>query len=188
MIKTTIFVYLPNMNNFDFKQILIMETSQQDFENLLSLWNNREVMRFVGFPNGLNMTMDKMDSWFQWAISKPYKCHYSIYHPKIGFCGETFFNVDQVYGLAALDIKLLPIAWGKAIGSFSLRFAINQAFNEGKAKRVYVDPDPMNEKAWNLYKKLGFISKPRPLHLDPWDTYLEIQYDDWYDDKVIQFK
>jgi RimJ/RimL family protein N-acetyltransferase len=87
--------------------------------------------------------------------------------------------VDEIYQTAALDIKLLPEAQGKGIAEFALRFAIEQAFFQGKAKRVYVDPHPDNIKAWNLYRKLGFTSKARPEHLEQWDTYLEITREDW---------
>jgi len=136
-------------------------------------------MSFVGYPQGLGMTLPKLIDWLPWVISKPNRCHYSIYQDEIGYCGETFYHVDEIYQTAALDIKLLPEAQGKGIAEFALRFAIEQAFFQGKAKRVYVDPHPDNIKAWNLYRKLGFTSKARPEHLEQWDTYLEITRDDW---------
>ena len=87
--------------------------------------------------------------------------------------------MDEIYQTAALDIKLLPEAQGRGIAEYALRFAIENAFLQGKAKRVYVDPHPDNLKAWKLYKKLGFTSKTRPEHLQEWDTYLEISRVDW---------
>ena len=103
----------------------------------------------------------------------------SIYRDEIGYCGETFYYVDDIYQTAAVDIKLLPEAQGRGIAEYALRFAIENAFLQGKAKRVYVDPHPDNLKAWKLYKKLGFTSKTRPEHLQEWDTYLEISRVDW---------
>jgi len=85
------------------EKIKIIETSKDDLENILSLWNDGEVMSFVGYPNGLGINMEKLIEWLQWAISKPTRCHYSIYHKELGYCGETFYNVDQNHGLAALD-------------------------------------------------------------------------------------
>lgn len=136
-------------------------------------------MPYVGFPNGLGISMEKLIEWLPWAISRPNRCHYSIYHEELGFCGETFYNLDTVHGTAALDIKLLPQAQGKGIAEFALRFAIEQAFLQGNAKRVYVDPHPDNLSAWNLYRKLGFTSKTRPRHLEHWVSYLEITQEDW---------
>ena len=160
-------------------KIKISETCHSDLHNLMSLWNNGQVMAFVGFPEGLGITEDKLENWLNWAISKPGRCHYCIYHTDLGFCGETFYNVLEKHDVAALDIKLLPISQGKGIAEYSLRFAINQAFRIGKAKKVYVDPHPENKKAWKLYKKLGFINKPRPVFLQEWDTYLELAEADW---------
>lgn len=88
----------------------IKETSERDFQNILSLWNNGEVMSFVGFPNGLGITLEKLHDWFKSAINKPHKCHYSIYNNEIGYCGETFYSVDFKSKTGTLDIKLLPAA------------------------------------------------------------------------------
>jgi RimJ/RimL family protein N-acetyltransferase len=111
----------------------IRETTQCDFKNLISLWNNGVVMYFVGFPDGLGSTLEEMDEWLKWAINKPNRCHYSIYTEEIGYCGETFYNVDVEYGTSCLDIKLLPVAQGKGIAKTALIFAINKAFNVGNA-------------------------------------------------------
>lgn len=110
--------------------------------------------------------------------SKAYRCHYSIYEDDLGYCGETFYNVDD-NGAAALDIKLFPKARGRGIAHRALVFAIDHAFYEGQAKLVYVDPHPDNEKAWQLYGKLGFVSKPRPDFLEEGETYLEIARNQW---------
>ena len=157
----------------------IRETSKSDFENIVKLWNNGEVMSFVGFPEGLGSTLDEMDEWLTWALNKPNRCHYSIYNDEIGYCGETFYNVNAETGTSCLDIKLLPMAQGKGIAQTALKFAINKAFGVGNAERVYVEPHPNNRKAWTLYEKLGFVSKPRPKYLEDGDTYLEITKDEW---------
>jgi len=136
-------------------------------------------MSFVGFPDGLGYTLEKLEDWLTWVMNKPSRCHYSIYNKEIGYCGETFYDVDAETGTSALDIKLLPMAQGKGIAKTALEFVINKAFDEGNAERVYVDPHPDNHKAWTLYGKLGFISKPRPKYLEDYDTYLEITKDEW---------
>lgn len=160
--------------------ITIKETTHDDLDNVMSLWNDGEVMHFVGFPEGLGITKAKMERWIKWAIAKPHRCHYSIYEGDIGYCGETFYNVDDK-GAAALDIKLFPKSRGKGIAHEALEFAIERAFNDGNAKSVYVDPHPDNKMAWKLYEKLGFVSKPRPDYLGEGDTYLEITRNQWID-------
>ena len=158
--------------------IVIKETVRTDLENIQKLWNNGAVMAFVGFPEGLNISLTQLEQWLIWAIQKPRRCHYSIYHESQGYCGETFYHVDDKNG-AALDIKLMPQAQGRGIASLALKFAINQAFHIGKADYVYVDPHPHNIKAWHLYEKLGFKTKKRPAYLNEGTTYLEIRAKEW---------
>jgi len=158
----------------------IRETSKCDFENVMSLWNNGEVMSFVGYPEGTGTTLDEMNKWLEWAINKPVRCHYSIYNEEIGYCGETFYNVVNTENrTACLDIKLLPTSQGKGIAQTALIFAINKAFDNGNAERVYVEPHPDNQKAWALYEKVGFVSKQRPNYLYDSKTYMEITRDEW---------
>jgi RimJ/RimL family protein N-acetyltransferase len=160
------------------EEIRIQESSVADLANIMSLWNNGEVMYYVGFPQGLGTTVEKLREWLPWAMAKPNRCHYSIYHRELGYCGETFYNVDS-WGTAAMDIKLLPHTRGRGIARRALSFAIDKAFTQGGAQRVFVDPHPDNRPAWRLYAKLGFISKERPDYLGEGETYLEIDRASW---------
>jgi len=166
--------------NFKNELVRIKETSEEDLPNILKLWNDGNVMSFVGYPDGLGVTIEKLMEWLPWAIAKPLRCHYSFYHDTLGYCGETFYCVDQEHGLAAMDIKLFPHARGKGIAEFALRYAINQAFEQGHASKVYVEPVPENKKAWKLYKKLGFSVRQRPVFLGEWNTYLELSKEIWF--------
>ena len=77
--------------------ITIKETSLEDLKNVMDLWNDGEVMFYVGFPNGLGVTIEQLERWLA-----------------------------------------------------------------------------NNQKAWSLYERIGFMSKPRPTFLEPDETYLEI--------------
>lgn len=162
-------------------KVLIKETSFEDLANIMKLWNNGKVMKFVGFPNGLGITIEELEMWLEEIIKKPQRCHYSIYAEGIEYCGESFYSVSDETGLAMLDIKLLPDAQGKGIAYIGLNYAIEKAFLEGKAKAVYVEPHIDNKMAWKLYHKIGFVSKTRPKFLEVGDTYLELDYNQWQD-------
>ncbi|WMM24935.1 GNAT family N-acetyltransferase [Tissierella sp. MB52-C2] len=141
-------------------KIIIKETSKDDLENVMKLWNNGDVMKFVGFPDGLGTTIENLEKWIIWAIQPPYRCHYSIYLEDGTYCGETFYNTDVNTKTAELDIKVLSNAQGKGIASKALSYSINKAFKEGKAERVYVEPHPDNISAWRLYEKLELWTSP----------------------------
>lgn len=134
--------------------ITIKEVDETDLKNLLTLWNNGEVMRFVGFPTGLHRTLNDAQKWLDAVKQKrPQLNRYAIYDEKLGFCGETDYTKrgDQ----CDMDIKLLPYAQGRGIALQALSYAIEQAFENG-AETVQVSPWDVNNKSIILYQKLGF--------------------------------
>lgn len=147
-------------------QVQVMLTQKEDIPNVQHLWATPEVMHFVGFPDGLHETLEHLEHrWLPWVQNPPLRQHYSIYAHGIGYCGESFYDVDEK-GLACMDIKLLPAARGKGIAFAGLSYALNQAFSQGNAKSAYVDPDPQNLKAIKLYQRLGFQEAKRAAHLE----------------------
>lgn len=155
-------------------KIRIKETDQSDLPNIMQLWNNGQVMFYVGFPSGLGVTMERLQQWLEGINQDSSSRHYSIYAQDIGYCGETFYRIDREHDLATLDIKLMPRAQGKGIAAYAFSHAIDQVFSNNLATKAYVDPHPKNRKAWALYAKLGFVSKPRPAFLPKGPTYLEV--------------
>lgn len=161
----------------DLQSLIIKISDENDLDKIKTLWNDGDVMHFVGFPKGLGTNDQQMKSWLTRINNDEKTRHYSIYNNGI-FCGETFYSVDE-YGYAAMDIKLFPHAQKKGIAFRSLSQAIDDAFTIGKATFVYVDPHPDNVPALALYKKLRFIPTEKPTHLDVADTYSHIQKEDW---------
>ena len=157
-------------------------TEKEDLLNVQRLWATPEVMCFVGFPEGLHESVDDLEQkWLPWVQNPPMRQHYSIYHDELGYCGESFYEVDET-GLACMDIKLLPGARGKGIAYAALSHALEAAFTIGNAKSAYVDPNPDNVKALKLYERLGFVVTDRAAHLEDPDcpyVYMEITAKDW---------
>ena len=145
--------------------ITIKETTTNDLDNIKQLWADGDVMKFVGFPEGLHETDESMQKWFNWILSsRPIVNHFSVFDNDV-YCGETFFAIDvKQDNSASLDIKLFKFARGKGIATTALSYAIEEAFKNG-AKKVWVDPSPNNEKAIALYERLGFERKPMPEYL-----------------------
>lgn len=145
--------------------ILIRETTSKDLADVQRLWADGDVMKFVGFPEGLHETDEDMKKWLsRIEQGKPLRNHYSLFDDGV-YCGESFYAIDAGHdGSASLDIKLFSFARGKGIGTAGLKHAIREAFAHG-AKLVWVDPDPRNEKAIALYWRLGFAVKEPPAHI-----------------------
>ena len=147
--------------------IEIRETTAADLENVKRLWADGDVMRFVGFPDGLHQTDEDMKKWYRWiASARPAVNHYAIFEEGV-YCGETFYEIDRTHDdSAAMDIKLFGFARGRGIASEALSYAIDAAFRNG-ARKAWVDPNPQNAKAVALYERLGFRRKDMPAHLMP---------------------
>lgn len=145
--------------------ITIRETTSRDLSNVQKLWADGDVMKFVGFPEGLHEIDESMKKWLSWMEQgKPLRNHYSLFDDGV-YCGESFYSIDVDHNYsAALDIKLFSFARGKGIGTAGLKHAIKEAFANG-AKTVWVDPDPQNVKAVALYERLGFVVKDPPAYI-----------------------
>ena len=60
--------------------ITIKETTAKELDNVKALWADGDVMKFVGFPDGLLQTDDEMKAWLDWIESeRPQVNHYSIF-------------------------------------------------------------------------------------------------------------
>ena len=49
--------------------ITIKETTAKELDNVKALWADGDVMKFVGFPDGLLQTDDEMKAWLDWIES-----------------------------------------------------------------------------------------------------------------------
>jgi len=161
------------------KTVKVKETTVEDINNIQRLWADGDVMKFVGFPDGLHYSDEEMKNWLRWIESnRPALNHYSIFEDD-KYCGESFYNIDAEHQTAALDIKILGFARGRGIATAGLSHAIKEAFRNG-AETVWVDPNPDNLKAIALYKRLGFQKKDFPEYLiaeneEPSSIYMELR-------------
>lgn len=161
--------------------IEVRETTLNELASVQKLWADGDVMRFVGFPEGLHQTDEEMQAWFRRIeANRPARNHDSIFEDGT-YCGESFYEIDPEHQSAALDIKLFSFARGRGIGTAGLTHAINEAFRNG-AKTVWVDPNPKNGKAIALYQRLGFRRKDFPKHLlsegeEAASVYMELRRD-----------
>ena len=134
--------------------ITIKETTKEDLASLLLLWNDGQVMKWVGFPDGLNTTIEAMHQWF--TNLKPHEKHFSIYDNEQKFCGETFYRLSDI---TTVDIKLFSQFQNKGIAAYALSYAMREALEHNPDTTLMVDPHYLNEDAIRLYLKLGFMEK-----------------------------
>jgi diamine N-acetyltransferase len=159
--------------------IKIRETQKKDLESLKRLWNDGDVMIYVGFPRGLGYDDWQMNNWFDRLQTKQFTKHYSITDDDLDFVGETYFSWEDQMDPAILDIKLFAKARGKQIASRALAFCLDQLFRLTKSQEACVDPNKENLPAVRLYQRLGFQEKHRFIEGDNEHIYMELSRQAW---------
>ena len=154
--------------------LIIRETAREDLENIRLLWANGDVMMFVGFPDGLELTPEEMEEWYaDIAKNRPRMNHFSVYDGET-YLGEAFYGLNGDTDMAELDIKLLPEA-DSALAREALVRVIGSAFASG-AVGACASISPLNEKAAALYEAAGMEKREMPEEIKlPGLVYYEIK-------------
>ncbi len=162
------------------RRVVIRTTSEEDLPALMALWNDGEVMHWVGFPEGLGYDEARTARWLAWIRSSPDRHHFCVYAEEIGFCGETYCGVDREHRRGALDIKFTPPARGGGRSLDALMTHIDWCFRTlPEIDVVFTEPSPENLAARTLYYSCGLRPAERPADLEPYPSYWELRREEW---------
>ncbi|MBT4482495.1 MAG: GNAT family N-acetyltransferase [Candidatus Latescibacteria bacterium] len=162
------------------RRVTIYSTTESDFPNLIALWNDRHVMMWVGFPNGLGYNPEKIMDWYSKLQSNPDKHHLIVHTEGLGFCGEVYYDVDRIHGRAGLDIKFTPKAQGKGLATDALKTLIRFIFeSEPGVVAVWTEPSKENVAAQKLYNRCGLKPKSSTLNKKQAFSYWELRREEW---------
>jgi RimJ/RimL family protein N-acetyltransferase len=158
------------------EQIVLRPTSVADLPQLMALWNDGRVMKWVGFPDGLGCDAAAMTRWFERLQTSPHRHHFVVVGSILGFCGETYYAVDPVHRRAGLDIKLRAEAQGGRRAAAALLALIHRVFaGEADVDAVWTEPAENNLAARTLYWRCGLRPAARPSDMDPGPSYWELR-------------
>lgn len=159
---------------FETGRVSVRPTTSADLAELLALWNDGRVMRWVGFPDGLGYDAARMDAWFERLRSSPDRHHFVVRGPQVGFCGELYYAIDRVHRSASLDIKFRLEAHGGGRAAEALLGLITHLFRiEPEVALVWTEPWENNLAARALYFRCGLRPAARPPWLHPGPSYWE---------------
>ena len=163
-------------------RIRMKETTTSDLVNLMGLWNNGEVMKFVGFPDGLHYTLEGCEQWLEKMNTRQNAKHYSIYS-RDQFLGEGYYSYTEGKK-GDFDIKLLPEARGQNVGYRVVCFLIDQLFYHTGAITVTCDPHCQNEKAIKLYQKCGFVFQNESMYQGEKHLVFDLNKATWQSNRI----
>jgi RimJ/RimL family protein N-acetyltransferase len=148
-------------------EVTLRSTRDADLFELIALWNDGEVMKWVGFPDGLRYDRARAERWLNWLRTGADLYHFVVHAPAVGFCGEAFCRMDRERRRASLDIKFIPRARGKGRSRAALLALIEWVFrSQPEADCVWTEPHPPNLAARTLYYGCGLRPAERPPDLD----------------------
>lgn len=139
--------------------IKIAVTTKDDLELVQKLWKDGRVMKWVGFPDGLEMSAEDMLKWYERLQQTPNEEHYSLFDTTGEYVGETFYRYHPEE--TEVDIKLVPSQQGKSYASVGLSYVMSKVFVHDPNTVIIVDPHPENLQAYILYERLGFKKTTR---------------------------
>jgi methylmalonyl-CoA epimerase len=162
------------------RRVSLVPTTVGDLPELLALWNDGRVMRWVKFPDGLGYDLDQMHAWLAAVTTDPHCHHFVVRAAEAGFCGEAYYAVDAAHRRAALDIKFTVDAQGKGLATDALETLIAHVFrHEPLVDSVWTEPWDDNTAAQRLYSRCGLQPGPRPADLPAGPSYWALSAADW---------
>lgn len=139
--------------------IVLRSAREDDVETLTSWWNDGQVMAHAGFPNGLDVSKERVLSTINLNKKNLSQlCIVEIDQERVGECN---FRLEA--GAAEIGIKLCDLAYqNKGYGTKVLRILIDYLFtdnvlnHENKITTIKCDTNVNNKRAQAVYQKLGF--------------------------------
>ena len=158
-------------------RVRVRHTRHEDLPFLQALWNDGAVMRFFGYPHGMQVTEAGMDKW--WAMT-PQARHsgerlsiISTPHCTIELLdatpiGEFSYTLDA-HQRGRLDIKLAPEFWGQGLATETMTRVMRELFAVTPVTHLIVEPTTENNPAQKLCQRCGFHPAPTGNHPQRWE-------------------
>ena len=149
-------------------RVSIRPTQHADLPFLQALWNDAAVMRHHGYPDGMHVTEESMERWWQsrQTPGTPPDCVITLLDGEI--IGElTYAYVAQQR--ASIDLKLATKWWKQGYAREALNLALQELFADAAVKKIVVEPTPDNVSARALMARCGFQPAPTENHPFRWE-------------------
>lgn len=132
------------------------EISDQDVDLFLNLWNNPEVMKFVGFPRGLNITREKITDIIKTEDKSEFDCKLIVVEKETNTAiGECKLGNPDKEGISETDVKLLPEYWGQGYGTEIKKALVDYLFNNTNCSAVMGSPNKLNLASQKMQEAVG---------------------------------
>jgi RimJ/RimL family protein N-acetyltransferase len=143
---------------FETKRLLIRAATEEDVDLLYELWTDPRVMSYVGFPQGLQTTREKIRQ----QVRGPYESEFGrvlvVVLKTIGQAiGECAMKLPDEEGIAETDVKLLPAFWGHRYGTEVKHGLVGHLFSHTSCIAVGASPNVENIASIKMQEAVGAV-------------------------------
>lgn len=129
-----------------------------DVELFLNLWTDPRVMKNVGFPNGLRITREEIETRLASNARQERDQLLVIFLKPTGeFIGECAIHPPNEKGIASTDVKLLPQYWGYKYGIEIKQGLLDHLFTHTDCIAVEATPNVGNVASIRMQEAVGGV-------------------------------
>ncbi|MEE9552892.1 MAG: GNAT family N-acetyltransferase, partial [candidate division Zixibacteria bacterium] len=139
------------------KRMRLCVQSNRHRAQLQSLWESGEVMKYVGFPNGLGWSAEKHEKNWKRISADRENIYLALEDENGRFLGEAMLAAPDQDNVCAHDLKLLPEYWGKGLAKEAWEEMLAAGVRRWPGTKSEVTPSVENGRALRLYRSLGFV-------------------------------
>ncbi len=129
------------------------------------------------------LTDDEIKQWYKIKTRSFFNKYFSVFNKKdilIGYLGIK--DIKRIRRESTLGIVFDPNYVDQGYGTETLKYFLKYYFNEMKMRRMYLEVAEFNQRAYTVYKKMGF--KPVAYYLDEFfDSNLDLNGSHYLDVK-----
>jgi len=149
-------------------QVRKAEANERDIDFYFTLWNSAEVMKYVGFPEGLGITEKEIKKIFSGYDESGYDRTLIVEEKKNeNIIGECKLGSPNDKNISITDVKLLPEYWGNGFGKEIKKALCHYLFSNTSCKVVKADPNKLNIASQKMQEFCGGIKVDEIFHEAP---------------------
>jgi RimJ/RimL family protein N-acetyltransferase len=143
---------------FTTPRLVIQLATVHDAPLIHRLWTDPRVMRNVGFPKGIPITMQEVEQDIVKRGDSEFTQLLIVRIKSTGeFIGQCLMKLPDENGIAGTDVKLDPTYWGQRFGVEVKRGLLNHLFTHTDCKAVQATPNISNTASIQMQEAVGGV-------------------------------
>jgi ribosomal-protein-alanine N-acetyltransferase len=153
---------------FETERLIVRKATLDDVDMYYALWTNPQVMRNVGFPQGLRVTRAQIEKMIREQGAGAYNGRLVVILKATGEkLGEAALHPPDEDGIAETDVKLLPQFWGNKYGVEVKQGLVDYQFSHTDCKVVQASPNVNNVASIKMQEAVGGVCVGEKVHKHP---------------------